>query len=120
MDKNDIANSIIYLPEKFYRQRDVSMYFLLRESGYFEMYDQISEKNIFDELTKNPECVGQWLNWSEDKRSSSGWYFKQNENKFYIVGYFPPQDNLKDRNYFDITEACAAFIKQEIEAIRKN
>ncbi len=120
MNKDNTINNIIYLPKKFYKQRDVSIYSLLKESGYFELHNQISEANIFDELIKHSECIDQWLNWSADKRSSSGWYFKQNENGKYIVGFFPPTENLKITEYLDITEACAAFVKREIEDIRKS
>jgi hypothetical protein len=120
MNKDSAINNIIYLPGRFYKHKDVSIYSLLKESGYFELHDQISEANIFDELTKHSECIDQWLAWSANKRSSSGWYFKQNENGKYIVGFSPPNENLKVTEYFDIAEACAAFVKREIEDIRKS
>ena len=84
------------------------------------MVKDISEGDIFEELTQHMECMDQWLSWSEDKRSSSGWYFRQNANGKYIVGYFPFQENLKATEYFGKTEACSAFIKREIEEIRKS
>jgi len=120
MNKDNTINNIIYLPEKFYKQRDVSIYSLLKESGYFELHNQIIEANIFDGLIKHPECIDQWLNWSADKRSSSGWYFKQNDNGKYVVGYFPLKENLETTEYLDEVEACAAFIKREIEDIRNS
>lgn len=120
MGKSRTIKEIIFLLDKFYCEGNVSVYSLLEKSGYFELYDQISEGDIFRELTKHQECIDQWLGWSESKRSSSGWYFKENENGQYIVGYFPFQKGLKVTEYFDKTEACSAFIKREIEDIRKN
>ena len=55
---------------------------------------------------------------SEDKRTTSGWYFIQYEKGNYIVGYFPSNADMKAIEFVDIKEACAAFIKKEIEDIR--
>jgi hypothetical protein len=91
---------------------------LLKECGYFELHGQISEADIFQELKQHLQCIDQWLSWSENKRSSSGWYFRENENGQYVVGYFPLQESSEATEYFDKTEACSAFIKREIEDIR--
>ena len=115
MEKIHIIKKIIFLPETF-AIANVSVYSLLKESGYFEIYEQVSETDIFEMLVQYPECIKQWLSFSEDKRSSSGWYFKQGDNGEYIVGI---QGNVKTINYLDEVEACAAFIKREIEDIRK-
>ena len=122
MNKHQIIDirNIIFLPKQFYDENNISIYSLLKRSGYFDYYNQISEANIFDELTKYPECIDLWLNWSENKRSNSGWYLKENENGKYIVGYFPAKENLNAIEYVDRTEACAVFIKREIEDIRKS
>lgn len=120
MDKLRIIQTIIFLPDRFYTEGNVSIYALLKESGYFELHDQISETDIFEGLAQHIKSIDQWLSWSEDKRSSSGWYFKQNDNKKFSVGYFPPNEDLQTVEYIDKTEACAAFIKREIENIRKS
>jgi uracil-DNA glycosylase len=69
------------------------------------------------ELTRHSECISFWLNLSEGKRSDSGWYFRQIDNCKYVVGYFSPKGNLEITEYLNEIEACAAFIKREIEAI---
>jgi len=94
------------------------MYSLLKESGYFEMYEQVSEADITEGLNKHPECINDWLMVSEDKRTSSGWCFTQNGNEKYTVGYYPATANFRLTTYTDAKEACAAFIKREIENIR--
>jgi hypothetical protein len=108
---------IIFLPKKFY-EGNASIYSLLKESGYFEQHNQISEADIFGELTQHLECIDQWLSLSKDKRSNSGWYFKEDDSGKYVVDYFPPKEGLKRIEYLDKVEACAAFIKREIEDIR--
>ena len=119
MNKHHTIKNIIFLAKNF-SGGNASIYSLLKESGYFELHNQISGADIFEELTQHLECIDQWLSLSEDKRSSSGWYFKQNDSGKYIVGYFPPKDNLETSEYLDKVKACAAYIKQEIEDIRKS
>ena len=55
-----------------------------------------------------------------DKRTSSGWYIRLNDEELYEVGYFDIKAD-HDRNrvqYENAINACAAFIKHEIESIR--
>ena len=82
----DIINNIIQLPTMFHSRGDISMYTLLKESGYFENYDQITESDITAELLRFPVYINSWLNWSDDKRSASGWFFNLNKNGKYLVG----------------------------------
>lgn len=120
MNTSNLIKRILSLPEKFYELGNVSIYSLLKETGYFEMHSQINEAFILGEINKHPECISYWLNWSNNKRTTSGWYFRQNENGKYIVGYFPAREESKQIEYSDSKEACAAFIKREIEEIRKS
>jgi hypothetical protein len=120
MNISNLIRSILRLPEKFHALENISIYSLLKETGYFEKHNQINETDILGELNKNPECINHWLNWSDDKRTPSGWYFKQNEKGKYVVGYFPASEQSKQMEYSDSKEACAAFIKKEIEEIRKS
>ncbi len=118
--ENQLIKDIIFLPKKFYDEGNTSIYSLLKGSGYFELYERVSESGILEVLTQYPECVNQWLDWSENKRTNSGWYFKQDERGKYIVGFFPVIDGLKQIEYSDSKEACADFIIKEIEEIRKS
>lgn len=120
MNINNIINKIIKLPETFYLNGNVSIYNLLRDSGYFEMYDQIDENNILEELTKHPEYVKIWLEWSDNKRTDSGWFFQKSDHGKYTVDYFPKKEKSDSVEYEDSKLACATFIKLELEAIRKS
>lgn len=57
MEKLRIIQDIIFLPKKFYDEGNVSIYSLIKESGYFELHDQISEADIFKELSQHLECI---------------------------------------------------------------
>jgi hypothetical protein len=117
MEKDHLINEIIFLPKSWHEKGKYSIYSLLKDSGYFEFYDQVKERDLHDSLLKNQECISHWIQWSEDKRVSSGWYITQKKGK-YVVGFYPNSKDLKTTEYADEAEACAAFIKKEIEDIR--
>jgi hypothetical protein len=121
MNIKDIVINIIYIPIKFRMPgSNETLYSLLKQSGYFETYEQIHEDMLYEALASHPVCSYAWLFYSEDKRVSSGWFFEQNSQEKYTVGYYPPNENFKKIKYSDMRKACAAFIRLEIEDIRKS
>ncbi len=119
MDINKIILKIIPLPATYHLVRNQSIYSLLQETGYFEMHDQGDELKILGMITVHPEYIKDWLQYSDDKRTSSGWYFRETDNGRSIVGYYPDMTDKKFKVYSNINEACATFIKLELEQIRK-
>ncbi len=63
-------------------------------------------------------AIGNCTTTKNSYNLSFGAGFKENENEKYIVGYFPVKEDFNPIEYFDINEACTAFIKREIEEIR--
>jgi hypothetical protein len=114
----ETVNKIINLPLDYKRLGNKSFYTLVKESGYFEMYEQITEKMILDALTEHPECINEWMGYSDDKRSD-GWYFLQNDEGKYIVGFWDRKEGSTETEYSDIKTACASFIMKEIEDVRE-
>lgn len=120
MEMSNVVAGLIFIPRKHQHLGNVSMYNLLKETDYFKAHDQITEASIHEELSKHPECIDEWMRYSEDKRTSSGWYFKQEDEGTYIVGYFADEKGKSIKLKFtDRIEACAAFIKRELESIRQ-
>jgi hypothetical protein len=114
----DTVIDLIYIPRKFEDLGNVSMYSLLSDSGYFEAHSQISESIIREALRAHPDMVDEWMRFSEDKRTNAGWYFRPT-HRGYEVGYFSrAPSSIRSAEYSDRTEACAVFIKNEIEEIR--
>lgn len=112
-------STLIHLPRHFSSLGNVSFYSLLKESGYFAVHDQVSESAIREAIVRHPECVEEWIRFSEDKRTNSGWFFHRDAAGCYAVGYFRVGVGVVQRiEYTEATEACAAFIKREVEDVR--
>lgn len=120
MDLISIIKQIIFLPIEFGKTgNNQSIYSLLQKTGYFDVYDKITESTILQELLNHLFCIKYWLAWSEDKRSTSGWYFLKKDNDKCVVGNIGLNGQINEEfNFVDATKACSVFIKQEIESIR--
>lgn len=115
MDTKDMGAKIVGIAEEFSNRHDISIYQLLKNYSYFENYSKISIDDLKNELKKKPELINSWLNYSENKRCKGGWFFvKKNENT-YVLGNL--EENFRDV-FPDAVDACAIFVKHEIEFIR--
>jgi len=119
---NNIAIEIVKIPRTFQIRRDMSIVALLKETGYFELYDQVSVTDIREALTREPACVQEWMQYSQNQRYP-GWYLTLNDEDLYEVGFF--DDNADSRysnrvQYESAIDACAVFIKHEIERVRSH
>jgi hypothetical protein len=114
---HDLSVRIINIPKKF-KTANASIHSLLKYSGYFETHDLVTAEAIREALLEHPDYVDDWIQYSEDKRCSSGWFFRQ-KGPGYEVGFFSSKDGYSQSTmYSDRLEACAAFIKKEMEEIR--
>jgi hypothetical protein len=99
-----------------------SPFALLKETGYFELHDQVSVSDIRDALARDPACVQEWMQYVDDLRCPSSWYFDfDDDDNQYEVGFFDikADPNRSNRVQYDnAIDACAAFVKHEIEDIR--
>ncbi len=115
MHLNEIIFNVVSITEIFASRNDISVYQLLKDSGYFEKFSAISIKKIKKELKSHPELIQFWLNYSEDKRTSGGWYLKKDNNDFFVGNLL----KKSEKHFQNEVDACALFIKREIEEIRK-
>ena len=116
-NKSDIVAQIVIIPRRMHSEYK-SPFDLLKETGYFELHDQVVVSDIREALTRFPECVKEWMQHSEDKRTS-GWYIIQNEEGRYEVGSVAENGERSNQISLDSRfDACATFIKREIEDIR--
>lgn len=115
---NKVIEKIVHIPHDFHARKNVSEIKLLQESGYFELHNKITEDGIAGILKANPHLIKEWLQWSEDNRSSYKWYFRRGDDGKYLVGHFPEGKEFEEINTSDEFKACAVFIKRETESTR--
>ena len=90
---------------------------LYEEVGYSEFSRDVSESLLEAVLRNDPSLVDDWKSFSEDKRWSPAWYFTT-EEEISVVGHYPPDPNINKMTFRDPFQACAYFIKMEMEAFR--
>lgn len=115
-----IAKVVVGMPREFHLRGRVSIRTLLEDSGYNQNHDFVDVETIEDALRANPDMVKDWVEYSEGKRTSSGWYIRQQESSNWEVGYYGPGGSNQVSLYDQELLACAAFVKLELEAIREH
>ncbi len=88
---------------------------LVRQSGYVFDSGEIIREKIWTYISEHKELIHAWLQWSDNKRVSEGWYFCP-EGGGYLVAYHPRGTRFTFDN--DV-EACAEFVFREIESLAK-
>jgi len=89
---------------------------LMAASGYLEHRDAIDVDMIRSYLVANPDLIGDWVGYSENKRCN-GWYISADSaTGSYHVG-IRPSAFKSQKEYSDATAASADYIKKELETI---
>jgi hypothetical protein len=70
----DVVARICDLPVQFKARRTASVIQLVDESGYRADPGSLTVNAVSAHLDAHPDLVDAWLAYSEDKRTSSGWY----------------------------------------------
>jgi len=118
MNKLEVLKNIICIPILFSERKNISLKSLLEECSYGIYQSKISEDDIYDSLVGKKSLLKSWLYWSENKRSSSGWYLKSADDHKFIVAYYDSKLGHKNVvSYSDSFRACAAFIKKELDSV---
>ncbi len=115
--KEIVIKGVIAIPKIFYFEKTDSFLTLLVQTGYFQISNSISEKDIFNTLSLFPEYIDDWVLWSENKRVDEGWCFVKKGNE-YNVCYAKDDIKIENLIFQNKIEACANFIKKEIDSMR--
>ena len=110
----DIVARICEIPVEFKARGDVSVLQLIRESGFEAQHVTVTVDALCKYLRDKPALIDAWFGYSEDKRTSSGWYILQRPNGQFEVAFFPKGESLITANR---ASACAEFVLREIRAI---
>ena len=114
----DVVQKVCAIPADFHRRGDVSVLYLLEESGYDTVRDAVTVAIIQQHLQAHPDLIDVWAGYSDDKRCSSGWFF---DDRRYTTGHYSSSAGRSQEQVFtERSQACAEFIKHELESIREN
>ena len=113
----DIAESVVRLPRAFHTD-NMSIFDLASRTGYFGRASEVGEDLIRECLAAVPALADDWLAFSDDRRTS-GLYFRATA-RGYEVGYVGSAKGQRAATgYADKLDACAKFIKSELEEMRR-
>lgn len=87
---------------------------LVRESGFKESPEALALTSVRDYLSNHMHLIDAWTRLSDDKRTTSGWYFVERSKLLFEVGHYPNGPRL---SFNDRAHACAEFIVREVNAI---
>jgi hypothetical protein len=110
----DVVARICELPVQFKVRRTVSVVQLVNESGYLVAPAALTADAVSMYLRDHPELIEAWLAYSQDKRTSSGWYVTQRAADSFEIGYFPAGERITVAGR---ASACAEFIVREVRSI---
>jgi hypothetical protein len=80
-------------------------------SGYAALRGEFAARELAAYLRDRPAVVESWVAYSEDKRTSEGWYLRPPNAVGRVVLSPPP---VREQRYPDLAAACAAFIIAEL------
>ena len=110
MTDSNLTETICRLPREIQADRNLSPAAFITQSGYLGSEGNITAECLFKALRKDAGLVEDWLRWSEDKRTPTGWYFKKS-GECYVVDEVHRFSRL---TFADPVQACAEFILREI------
>ena len=110
-----LTSNLVEIPRRL-RDENCSMLGLVLASGFPSFGAAPSSEDLVRYLEANPSLIDDWLRYSEDKRTASGWFFREGKDGW-IVGYFPggPNDIFESRS-----QGCAAFIQREVADVAQH
>jgi hypothetical protein len=109
----DRLEPICRIPEAVPRR---SLRDLVAETGYRDLRPTLSRQEITDYLTRHPGLVLEWLKYSEDKRTSGGWYLFH-PSTGWVVGQLAGPEQERELRFGSGPEACAEFILRELDSV---
>ena len=87
----------------------ISLRDALARTRYKELRQNFGPKELVPLIDTHPALVGEWVAYSEDKRTSGGWYLLDN-------GEVGRSDHPELREQFDSTpEAVAEYVVRELD-----
>lgn len=115
--QDQLADDVVSLAGRYRNQEELSIYEMLRRTGYPERRGSLTVETIRKALASVPERMGEWLEYSADKRSNAGWYVRSANGQFEVGNRRSDGSVAEKRSYSALEEACGHFILHELDQI---
>ncbi len=106
----DIINKLINIPVDFHELGNKSWNTLLKESGYLENREKVTVDKIEEALRLRSNLINDWIQFSDDNRSTPAWVLGKGDSGKYSVTHYPEGKEFQDLVTLDGFKACAYFI----------
>jgi hypothetical protein len=88
----------------------------VEQTGYRELRPTLTPQMLSGYLARHSGRVSEWLHYSQDKRTSGGWYLLQLSSEW-LVGRLGGPDSERELRFASGPEACAEFILRELDGV---
>lgn len=112
----DYIQQICRLPITF-KAGNKSPLTLVRESKFSKFYKGISPQNINEYLKENKRLMNSWQTWSEDKRTSCGYFLSLSKGNCYIASMDENGRITFKKAFNSDIDACSEYIIREVCSI---
>ena len=116
MTKETCIEKVCNLPLDF-KSSDKSTITLLQDSKFADLYKDISRQDIKEYLLHHEHLIDEWKIWSEDKRTSGGYYLLLDTDQHFVGSLEKIGGERFAKSFTTNEDACAEFILQEVGTI---
>src|SRR4051812_29104022 len=89
---------------------------LITRSRYRELRPGLDNATLAAVIEAEPRFIDDWLNFSADKRTSSGWGFYADGESGWVVDTLPDEAGESvTRRHTNAAEACADYVLSELD-----
>jgi hypothetical protein len=114
---DQFVDDVVSLAGRYRNQEELSIYDMLMRTGYPERRGSLTNETIRKALARVPERIDEWLDYSADKRSSTGWYIQRANGQFEVGNRRHDGSVAQRRSYSDLEQACGDFVLHELNEI---
>ncbi|MBN1909483.1 MAG: hypothetical protein JW818_07085 [Pirellulales bacterium] len=112
----DIIEALCRLPIDYHAIGTKTLIQLMEDAGYFENTASANESAIASCLKEHSDYCDEWIGYSQDRRTFSGWVISE-RNGVFSVFYHPNGSTTLD--FTEKASACAAFMVRELKSLAR-
>jgi len=88
------------------------------DTGYQDLRPALGRDDLAGHLSRHPKLVLDWLRYSQEKRTSGGWYLMRSAQDW-VVGRLAGPESERELRFGAGPDACAEFILRELDDVAR-